>query len=87
MSCLLGWAVLGWRGRVNIDSRWAASGSRQMSGNGWAALGLGGDTQSGQVKASQDPSWYRCRVALSLCSALAVEWERPLVIVQTMVLG
>ncbi len=29
----------------------------------WAALGLGGGTQSGQVKASQDPSWYRCMAA------------------------
>ncbi len=55
-------------------------------GSGWAALGLGGYTQSRQVKASQDPSWCRCRAALSLCSALAVR-ERPLVIVQTMAPG
>ncbi len=32
-ACLCSkWAVLGWKVRVNIDCRWAASGSRRMSG-------------------------------------------------------
>ncbi len=68
-----------------------ADGQRQAVGgclgSRWAALGLVGDTQSEQIIASLDPRWYRCRVALSLCSALAVEWERPLAIVQTIVAG
>ncbi len=36
-----------------------ADGRRQAVGgclgSGWVVLGLGGDTQSGQIKASQDP--------------------------------
>ncbi len=71
--------------RENNSNAQIVTKTNECLSSGWAALGLGRDTHSEQIKASQDPRWYRYSVVLSLCLALAVECEMPLMILLTIV--